>query len=187
ERVKWDDCRDFFQKINDKIKGLDLELPSESQWEYACRAGSETAIYTGPLIIEGENNAPALDAIAWYGGNSGRDFELEEGADASGWSDKQYEFDKAGTHPVKGLAPNDWGLYDMLGNVWEWTADAWHNDYEGAPEDGAAWEGDSGAGRVVRGGSWGGGARVCRSACRSVDHPDVRFISLGFRPARVQS
>jgi formylglycine-generating enzyme required for sulfatase activity len=76
----------------------------------------------------------------------------------------------------------------MLGNVWEWTADAWHESYEGAPVDGSVWDdGEDDALRVIRGGSWNGKARNCRSACRSGDRPGVRSGSLGFRPARVQS
>ena len=71
ETTSWDDAQDFLERLNGRIPGLSLTLPTEAQWEYACRAGTEMALYSGAIAIEGENNAPALDAIAWYGGNSG--------------------------------------------------------------------------------------------------------------------
>ncbi len=188
EQVSWNQVQDFLKQINTRFPELNLTLPSEAQWEYACRARTETAIYTGELEILGECNAPALDPIAWYGGNSGVDFDLENGYDSSGWREKQYPHTRAGTRPVKLKRANPWGLYDMLGNVWEWTQDHWHNNYQGAPTDGSAWEDRSaGADRVVRGGSWGGYARNVRAAYRSQRGPGLRRDYLGFRCARVQS
>ena len=185
EQVSWEDVQGFLVKINAEIPGLALALPTEAQWEHACRAGTETALYSGAIDILGQNNAPALDPIAWYGGNSGVGFELAEGEDSSGWPEKQYPGGKAGTHPVKGKEPNPWGLYDMLGNVWEWCADGlrdygdhWSQDPIGPL--------DAGAGRVIRGGSWDSLARDCRCAYRGRDWPDDRYINLGFRCARVQ-
>jgi formylglycine-generating enzyme required for sulfatase activity len=185
ETVSWDDCQKFVEKINGMFErekvDLSLSLPSEAQWEYACRAGTTTATYAGPLKIEGHNNAPILDAIAWYGGNSGIDFELSNGRDASEWREKQFEFDKAGTPPVAGKKANAWGLYDMLGNVWEWCKDVWVNDYtEGSRV--AASESAS-AHRVIRGGSWGNGPRYARAAYRLRIEPSNRFCNLGFRCA----
>ncbi|EGV30971.1 Sulphatase-modifying factor protein [Thiorhodococcus drewsii AZ1] len=186
EQVSWDDIQQrFLPALNERLPGF--VLPAEAQWEYACRAGTQTALYTGPIEIRGERNAPALDPIAWYGGNSGVGFELEDGDDSSGWSEVQYPNPKSGSHPVGKKQPNPWGLYDMLGNVWEWTQDAWHENYQEAPTDGTAWdETATGAGRVIRGGSWSDPARGCRSAYRLRRAPDARDYDLGFRCARVQ-
>ncbi len=187
ETVSYRDARKFLTAINKRVKGLKLTLPSEAQWEYACRAGTTTATYAGDLEILGGRNAPVLDAIAWYGGNSGVGFELDNGYDVSGWADKQYDEKRAGTHPVGQKAANPFGLYDMLGNVWEWCADAWHDTYEDAPADGAARPGGGSAARVMRGGSWNDLARNVRAACRGGSGPDDRAGLLGFRCARVHS
>jgi len=188
EQVSWDAVQAFLASINKRIPGLDLVLPTEAQWEYACRAGTDTATYAGDLRIFGENNAPALDTIAWYGGNSGEGFELDEGEDSSGWPKKQYPHTKAGTRLVGLKEPNAWGLYDMLGNVLEWCADPWHGNYEGAPADGSIWHdpNDSGAKRVLRGGFWGKRARRVRSAYRRASVPGYRHDCFGFRCAQVQ-
>ncbi len=188
EQVSWDDVQAFIEQINARVPGLALMLPSEAQWEYACRAGTDTALHTGPIEILGEFNAPALDPIAWYGGNSGVDFDLANGDDNSGWPEKQYPHERAGTRPVRLRRPNQWGLHDMLGNVWEWCTDHWHDSYEGAPTDGSAWlGGGAGAGRVIRGGSWCSDAQSVRCAYRAWLEPDSRLDDLGFRCARVQS
>ncbi len=187
EQVSWDACREFLERVNARVPGLQLVLPSEAQWEYACRAGTETATYAGPMEIVGENNAPVLDEIAWYGGNSGVEFELENGVDSSGWPQKQHKHSRAGSHPVGGKRANEWGLFDMLGNVWEWVEDTWHDDYVGAPGDGTAWvDSEQGSARVIRGGSWYARARHVRAASRGRHAPGVRRGRLGFRCARVQ-
>jgi formylglycine-generating enzyme required for sulfatase activity len=186
EQVSWDDVQGFLDRINGRIPGLELVLPTEAQWEYACRAGTDTALYTGGIEIKGDANAPALDPIAWYGGNSGVDFELDNGLERTWLSDMQFPEGKAGTHPVGRKDRNPWGLYDMLGNVWEWCADGWR------PYD-ADWKLDpvgpseAGADRVIRGGSWDYDARYCRSAYRIDGLPDYRNDYLGFRCARVQA
>ena len=188
ERVSWDDVQKFLDQINGRFPELNLGLPSEAQWEYACRARTETAIYTGELAILGQCNAPALHPIAWYGGNSGVDFDLPEGEDSSSWPEKQYPHTRAGTRLVKLKRANPWGLYDMLGNVLEWTQDHWHDDYRGAPTDGLAWERtEAGASRVIRGGSWRDDARHVRAASRGGSDPGGRNGFLGFRCARVQA
>ena len=151
-------------------------------------AGAVTALYSGGIEIIGERNAPALHDIAWYGGNSGVGFDLPEGHDSSDWKEMQYPNPKSGTREVGQKQPNPWGLYDMLGNVWEWVEDPWHPNYELAPNDGSLWQSaEAGAGRVLRGGSWNDFARVCRSASRLYGPPDDRDGVIGFRCARVQA
>ena len=183
ENVSWDDSQRFLERLGEQVPGLEPRLPSEAEWEYACRAGTTTSSYAGEVKILGENNAPVLDAIAWYGGNSGVD--LENGWDSSGWSEKQYDHDRAGTHPVARKQPNPWGLYDMLGNVWEWCADRWADDYTHAGSidpPGPA----TGQPRVVRGGTWISVARVVRAAYRNWGVPGGGNDDRGFRLARGQ-
>jgi formylglycine-generating enzyme required for sulfatase activity len=182
EQVSWNDCKEFLDALNRLVPGLDVRLPSEAQWEYACRAGTKEATYAGDLEILGECNVPALDPIAWYGGNSGVDFELDNGADSSRWPDKQYPHARAGTHPVKKKVPNSWGLYDMLGNVWEWCEDRYGEytresvvDPEGAK---------TGVFRVLRGGSWRSDGRDLRSAYRNDFDPARANRIVGFRFSR---
>jgi len=165
-----------------------LPDPTPAEVSARRRAGTQTALYTGPIEILGDANAPALEPIAWYRGNSSVDFDLENGQERTWLRDMQNPEGKAGTHPVKRKESNPWGLCDMLGNVSEWTQDAWHENSEGAPTDGSAWESDDvGTGPVLRGGSWLDHAGYCRSAYRSRDAPDYRNVDLGFRCARVQA
>ena len=185
EQVTWDDAVQFLERINALVPGLDLLLPTEAQWEYACRAGTDTATYVGPIELRGENNAPVLDGIAWYGGNSGVGFELDNGYDSSDWKEKQYEHDRSGTRPIGLKAPNRWGLYDMLGNVLEWCADDLR-PYTGEPVLDPAGPLD-GASRALRGGSWSSDAGSVRAARRFELDRGNRGSYFGFRAARVRS
>jgi formylglycine-generating enzyme required for sulfatase activity len=164
ERVSWNDTQKFIQALNQK--GLDLSLPSEAQWEYACRAGTITPFSFGGNITTEQVNYQG--EYPYAGGKKG-----------------QYRKE---TVPVKSLPANPWGLYEMHGNVWEWVQDAWHGNYQSAPTDGSVWESvDAGAARVLRGGSWGNYARDCRSAFRYYYDPDLRYFFTGFRCARIQN
>ena len=152
ELVSWNDADRFCQELSRKLSQEIISLPSESQWEYACRGGTDTRYFFG-------DDAAQLGNYAWYYGNSGNE-----------------------THPVKQKKPNAWGLYDMHGNVWEWCADQWHDNYQGAPTDGSAWLfSDESKDRLLRGGSWDDGAKYCRSAYRYLNTPAFRYGYLGFR------
>lgn len=139
--------------------GKQYRLPSEAEWEYAARAGTNSAYWWGQTI--GKNNAVCVGC-------------------GSRWDNKQ-------TARVKSFKANAFGLYDTAGNVWEWTQDCWHDDYQGAPKDGSAWllanQGDC-ARRVIRGGSWGYYPQFLRSAVRLWYGSDGAVYVLGFRVAR---
>ncbi|MCP4657986.1 MAG: SUMF1/EgtB/PvdO family nonheme iron enzyme [bacterium] len=165
------------------LTGLDCRgyrLPTEAEWEYAARAGTKAALFAGPLAIHGERDGSGLDEIAWYGGNSGVDYD--GGVDCSGWSEKQYPSERCGVLPVGQKAPNGWGLRDMLGNVCEWTWDRQGSYGTGSATNppGAA----RGMSRVIRGGGWNDFARRCRVANRNSVGPGYRSASLGFRLVR---
>ncbi len=151
ELVNWNQCQEFLTSLNSRLNGIRLSLPSETQWEYACRVGTETPRY---------REDP--DVIAWYSANS------------------QDE-----THPVAGKEPNPWGLYDMLGNVWEWCEDLCVDDYR--EQSRAAASDPASAPRVIRGGSWNDVARLVRAACRIGYGPSYRNYYLGFRCAEFRA
>lgn len=182
EQVSWEDCKRFLEKLNEKVAGLDARLPTEAEWERACRGGKETATWEGNLRIKGERNAPMLDPIAWYGGNSGHEIEtdLENTYDSNQWPEKQYPHTRAATRRVKRKRPNPFGLYDMLGNVWEWCEDL-YAAYPGGKPASDDWVGKH---RVLRGGSWLDDARLVRAALRNAIPPSYADGNIGFRLAR---
>lgn len=184
ENVSWDDSQEFVKRLNEESPELMARLPSEAEWEHACRGGTQTATWVGDLEILGRCNAPLLDEIAWYGGNSGQDYELEQGVNSTNWPDKQYPHTKAGTHEVRKKQANPHGLHDVLGNVYEWCLDM-YGTYEAQAVTNPA-PSAMGSLRVLRGGSWRDSARLVRAADRNWFSHDFRGYELGFRLARGQ-
>lgn len=153
EQITWLEAVEFCQRLA-KLTGKNYQLPSEAQWEYACRAGTTTAFNLGETLTE---------ELANY--DSGR-------------SQRQT------TTPVGQFPANAFGLYDLHGQVWEWCEDDWHENYQGAPDDGKAWLGDVGQpAKVLRGGSWSNHQSLCRSAYRSSLDPSLKSSHIGFRVA----
>jgi len=150
EQVSWNDVQEFIRRLNAADRGKNYRLPTESEWEYACRAGSTGSQY-------GE-----IDAIAWYDANS-----------------------EHRTHPVAEKEPNAWGLYDMLGNVWELCAD-WKGAYPAGPVTDPSGP-PTGYYRVSRGGGWFDTRPAVNATFRSSPEPNYRGSSLGFRLARNSS
>ncbi|NOZ84876.1 MAG: formylglycine-generating enzyme family protein, partial [Deltaproteobacteria bacterium] len=157
-------------------------LPTEAEWEYAARAGTIGAVYFGEFEILDDYNAPALDPIAWYGGNS--EASYEDAYSSCGWPGKPYQFETCGTHPIGEKMPNPWGLFDMLGNVSEMVWD-WHDNY---PNDAVSDPSgpENGSNKVFRGCSWFDIAEFCRAASRSGNVPTYRSFDVGFRLVRTR-
>lgn len=189
ENVSFDDVERFLAECERRRPGLALRVPTETEWEYACRGGRTTATYAGPIEILGECNAPVLDAIAWYAGNSGVEYDLDEGYNSAPWPKKQYPHELMGTRKIKSRRRNPWGLYDTLGNVLEWCADGTSGlgappPYSPEPQVAAGPVGEERPDRVVRGGAWSNYARSVRAAYRGAARREARDDSLGFRFAR---
>ncbi|MUH00563.1 SUMF1/EgtB/PvdO family nonheme iron enzyme [Scytonema sp. UIC 10036] len=162
EQVSWYDCIEFCDRLSNYTKRT-YRLPSEAEWEYACRAGTTDPFHFGETI--------SADLANYIGGSYGRG--------------KKGVYRKE-TTPVGSFGvANAFGLYDMHGQVWEWCADHWHENYEGAPTNGEAWispiEKNDNQIRVLRGGSWCDVPGYCRSACRYDINPVNVFDSFGFR------
>ena len=187
EQVSWQDCCDYCEKLVALVPGLAFRLPEEQEWEYACRAGTDTPLWTGGITIKKDFDAPELEDIAWYVGNSWKEPQVENLYDMKSFDWRHPEGGEAGTHPVMEKSANLWGLYDMLGNVWEWCEDVWDEKaYEKQVRGEPAEKGDKDAERVVRGGSWIDHARFCRAAYRFRFGPGIRRGNLGFRLAAGQ-
>lgn len=155
EKVSWEDVQEFLKKLNDLSSGVKYRLPTEAEWEYAARGGGKSKDY----LYSGSNQ---IGEVAWYGGNS-----------------------SGKTHPIGTKKKNELGLFDMSGNVYEWCQDVWHENYEGAPKNGAAWMKDGNQGiRVVSGGSWSLNTVNFRVADRLRYYADDRGSDFGFRLAR---
>ncbi|MCK5522289.1 MAG: tetratricopeptide repeat protein [Thiomargarita sp.] len=161
EKVSWDDAVKFCQRLSEKT-GKAYRLPSEAEWEYACRAGTTTPFYFGETITTD---------LANYNGKYT-------------YASEPKGVYRAKTTDVGNFPPNAFGLYDMHGNVWEWCADHWHENYEGAPSEGSIWEEGNSGRPVVRGGSWYNLPGSVRAATRDRDSRDYRNYLVGFRLAR---
>ncbi|MDD4622813.1 MAG: formylglycine-generating enzyme family protein, partial [Kiritimatiellae bacterium] len=160
----------FMGRLRSKTGLAGFDLPTEAQWEYACRAGTTDALNDGTVNITNSNSDARLDLLGRYQYNGGK---------INGTTDPLPDCTTANaTAAVGTYAPNAWGLYDMHGNVWEWCLDWFADAMEGGEDpDGA----DSGSGRVRRGGSWNGTASACRSAYRDGYDPSSRSRNFGFR------
>ncbi|MBI1763261.1 MAG: formylglycine-generating enzyme family protein [Acidobacteria bacterium] len=159
EQVSWNDVTEFCQKLS-QLTGKTYRLPTEAEWEYAARAGTNTPFAFGSLLSSTQAN---FDGNYPYGGA------------AKGVYRQQ-------TTDVGSFTANAFGLFDMHGNVWEWCEDVWHDNYNSAPLDGSGWlSGGDSSRRVLRGGSWDNDGRSCRSADRYRYEPGNRGLVIGFR------
>jgi formylglycine-generating enzyme required for sulfatase activity len=174
DQVSWYDCQEFIDRLNRKENTSTYRLPTEAEWEYACRAGSTTAFSSGDITEISCNLIEHLDAVAWYCGNSG--FR---------------------PHPVGTRQPNAWGIYDMHGNVHEWCEDRcdWQNawtrrvlvitdSYRNNITDPLSRSGER---RVFRGGSWNQSSQYARSADRGCFLPGFKRTDIGFRVVKIPS
>ncbi len=169
-KVSWFDVAEFIEKLNGKGEGV-YRLPTEAEWEYACRAGTVTAYSWG-------NKIDCRKAM--FANNTKRE---HENSCVDFIKSKGFKPDRPA--PAKSYGPNAWGIYDMHGNVWEWCQDWYQNNYPKAEVKDPKGPASSDQGRIRRGGSWFGAGSVCRSANRAYANPASRFETTGFRLVKV--
>ena len=171
--VSWRDAQAYLRWLSEGT-GREYRLPSEAEWEYSARAGTRTRWYWG--------RSATLQCVLSNGGDRTLDLRLVNWR----WAVAACQDDAAYTAPIGSYEPNAFGLSDMLGNVWEWTEDCWHENYRGAPRDGSAWtSGGDCRSRVLRGGSWQDSPRRLRSDLRNRYDAGRRSLSnVGFRVVR---
>ena len=170
EQVSWSDAVEFCDHLSSHTK-RPYRLPSEAEWEYACRAGTTTPFHFGETITTD---------LANYRGIDNEEFKRSDSYDQGSKGIYRQETTPVGSFGVA----NAFGLYDLHGNVWEWCADHWHDNYEGSPKDGSAWIDDNNNDnheRMLRGGSWLSNPQVCRSACFCGCDAGDRLKGIGFR------
>jgi len=168
EYVSWNDCQEFITKLNN-LTGKNFRLPTKAEWEYAARGGNKSKGYK----YSGSNT---IGNVAWYYENSG-----DSGLDDSSWNYNKLKQNNCRTHNVKTKSPNELGIYDMSGNVYEWCED-WYGNYSSGSQTNPKGP-SSGSYRVRRGGSWDDYAKYCRVSFRYIYTPDVRDANCGFRLA----
>ena len=158
EKVSWEDADKFCQELS-KQTGKEYRLPTEAEWEYAARAGTTTPFHFGETITSNLANYRGTSTFA---------------------NEPKGKYRKE-TMSVGSFPPNDVGLYDMHGNVWEWCQDDWHSSYVDAPNNGSAWLSEESSKKVIRSGSWNNSPVSCRSAVRDFFNLENAINDIGFR------